>query len=279
MNATLTRLLNTISPGSYKAGLGDIINDLYVRVAAAGSGGGSTTVEDALTSVSATNALSANQGRVLNNKIPAVEDLLTSTSTATALTANQGRVLNNKIPAVENVLTSVTTTTALSAAQGKVLNDKIPTVENVLTSVTTTTALSAAQGKVLNDKIPAVDNSLASASTTNALAAAQGKALNDKLVAPAAGRTITVSDNAVLTDVTTTIRANSASAIVITIPNDSTVAWAGDALLSAIQLGAGAVSFAAGSGVTLRTPAGLPSAAQYSVFSAMRIAANEWVLL
>jgi len=51
-----------------------------------------------------------------------VIDSLTSSSATAALSANQGRVLNGLIPQVINNLTSDSTTAALSAAQGKALN-------------------------------------------------------------------------------------------------------------------------------------------------------------
>ena len=53
-----------------------------------------------------------------------VVDNLTSTDTDKALSANQGKVLNEKIPSVVDNLTSTSATSALSAKQGKVLNDK-----------------------------------------------------------------------------------------------------------------------------------------------------------
>lgn len=99
------------------------------------------------------------------------------------------------------------------------------------------------------------------------------------VIAPTSGRTITTNSNLTIGDVGNTIRVNSATAVVLTIPNDTTVAWSGDTILSAYQQGVGTVSFAAGSGVTLRTPSGLPTAVQYSIASAMRVSANEWVLL
>lgn len=126
------------------------------------------TVENVLTSTSTTNALSANQGKVLNDKIsaikvPGVIDNLNSTSTTDALSANQGKSLNDKInslniPSVVNNLTSTSTTNALSANQGKILNDKInalniPSVVDNLTSTSATDALSANQGKVLAGRI------------------------------------------------------------------------------------------------------------------------------
>lgn len=56
---------------------------------------------DNLTSTATDKPLSANQGRVLNENIPAVDDNLTSTSTTHALSANQGRVLNGKIKTLD----------------------------------------------------------------------------------------------------------------------------------------------------------------------------------
>ena len=63
--------------------------------------------------------------------IPTVTDNVTSTSTTSALSANQGKLLNDKFgnylltSSVVNNLTSTSTTAPLSAAQGKALNDKI----------------------------------------------------------------------------------------------------------------------------------------------------------
>ena len=54
------------------------------------------TVVDNLSSTSSTAALSANQGRVLDGKIPEVIDNLSSTSVSKALSAKQGKVLNEK---------------------------------------------------------------------------------------------------------------------------------------------------------------------------------------
>lgn len=63
-----------------------------------------------------------------------VENVLTSTSTTHALSAAQGKVLNdgklNKSDVVNN-LTTTDTTKALSAAQGKALNDRIASIGNV----------------------------------------------------------------------------------------------------------------------------------------------------
>jgi len=77
------------------------------------SGGSTTTVLDTLTSSSATDALSANQGRVLKALIdaitvPSVIDNLTSTSTTNALSANQGRALKTLVDGKQATLVSGT---------------------------------------------------------------------------------------------------------------------------------------------------------------------------
>ena len=116
-------------------------------------------VENVLTSESAVNALSSNQGKVLKDLV----DTINSKLSGIAEGANK--------TIVDNVLTSTSTTNALSAYQGKVLRDiitpiqakldgiatganKTTIVDNV-TSTSTTSALSANQGKVLNEKIGA----------------------------------------------------------------------------------------------------------------------------
>lgn len=84
------------------------VNGSYVAlcpVGLRGGGGGDyltpEDVVDNLTSTATDKPLSANQGRVLNENIPAVDDNLTSTSTTHALSANQGRVLNGKIKTLD----------------------------------------------------------------------------------------------------------------------------------------------------------------------------------
>jgi hypothetical protein len=54
-----------------------------------------------------------------------VVDGLTSTSATSALSAKQGKVLNEKIPPVVDALDSEVATSALSAKQGKVLKDAL----------------------------------------------------------------------------------------------------------------------------------------------------------
>lgn len=83
-------------------------------------------VENVLTSESAVNALSANQGKVLKGLIDTINTKLSGIAEGANKTT------------VENVLTSTSTTNALSANQGKVLNEKIATKQNTITRGTAT---------------------------------------------------------------------------------------------------------------------------------------------
>jgi hypothetical protein len=93
------------------------------------------------------------------------------------------------------------------------------------------------------------------------------------------GRTITGAQTAALTDANTIVYTNSASAVALTIPNDATVAWAVDTVIGLYQAGAGISSFAAGSGVTLRSPAGIAASVQYAHIYVRKVATNEWALV
>lgn len=83
-----------------------------------------------------------------------------------------------------------------------------------------------------------------------------------------------------LTDANRFRRCNNASPQTITIPAQSTVAWPDGTQIEFMQYGAGAVTIAAGAGVTLRrnSALGAASGGQYAVFGIKRIAADEWVV-
>lgn len=108
------------------------VNGSYVALCPVGlqggGGGGYLTPEDVLdnlTSTATDKPLSANQGRVLNENIPAVDDNLTSTSTTHALSANQGRVLNGKIKTLDKSNKTVKVP-SVAAQSGYSSNTSIP---------------------------------------------------------------------------------------------------------------------------------------------------------
>jgi len=70
---------------------------------------------------------------------------------------------------------------------------------------------------------------------------------------------------------------DSGSAIVLTVPSDATAGWTGAVTIAACRKGVGAVTFAAGAGVTLRGDLATP--AQYGSKGIVRIGANEWTVI
>ena len=75
------------------------------------------------------------------------------------------------------------------------------------------------------------------------------------------------------------ITLDNAAAISLILPQDSDVAFPIGTVLTAMQLGAGLVSFQAGTGATVNSRDGaLDSAGQYATFFALKRAANTWVV-
>lgn len=88
----------------------------------------------------------------------------------------------------------------------------------------------------------------------------------------------TVARTLVREDTGKFIRSSNGSATTFTIAPDSSGRWSDGSELSIMQGGAGQITVAAGSGVTLRAVPTAKTRVQYSVIQAKRIAANEWVL-
>lgn len=91
---------------------------------------------------------------------------------------------------------------------------------------------------------------------------------------------VTASATLALSHADRFLRCNSATAMTVTIPPQSTVAWADETQIEGAQWGAGQVTFAPGAGVTIRAHAdfGLKTKGQYSPFTLKRVAENEWLL-
>lgn len=76
------------------------------------------------------------------------------------------------------------------------------------------------------------------------------------------------------------ITANNASAIALTIPPNSSVAFGIGTQVNIMQLGAGQVTITAGAGVTLRSAGSkLKTNAQYAVATCLKIDTDTWVVV
>lgn len=110
------------------------------------------------------------------------------------------------------------------------------------------------------------------------LTAAQQNALATAMVALNAqtGTTYTT----VLTDDGKLITCDNASAIALTIPPNSSVAYGIGTQINIMQLGAGQVTITAGAGVTLRSAGSkLKTNGQYALATCVKIATDTWAVV
>lgn len=92
---------------------------------------------------------------------------------------------------------------------------------------------------------------------------------------PQTGTTYTLA----LADVNKVVEASNASAITVTVPPNSSVAFPVGSVLEVCQTGAGQVTVAPGSGVTLNSPAGaLKTRVQYSSAVLRKRATDTWIV-
>lgn len=83
----------------------------------------------------------------------------------------------------------------------------------------------------------------------------------------------------VLTDKNKLVTLDNGSAITVTIPDNSSVAFPTGAQINMVQKGTGAVSVTGASGVTVNATPGLNFRAQWSAATAIKIATDTWILL
>lgn len=107
-------------------------------------------------------------------------------------------------------------------------------------------------------------------------AAALNAAFNAMTINSQTGTTYTL----VSTDAGGIVTMNNASASSLTVPPNSSVAFAVGTVVTIIQLGAGTVTVAAGSGVTVRSKdSNLAMDAQYTAVGLYKIGTDEWVAI
>jgi hypothetical protein len=93
-------------------------------------------------------------------------------------------------------------------------------------------------------------------------------------------RTLATNGQLVLSDRASVVEFNSASALSLTIPPDSTVDFPEGAQVVVSRYGSGSVQIVAGSGVTLRSVDGnLYLSSQYSLATLIKRASNEWYVI
>lgn len=83
----------------------------------------------------------------------------------------------------------------------------------------------------------------------------------------------------VLADAAKTVTLSNASAVTMTVPPNSSVAFPVGTRIPLAQLGAGQVTVAAGAGVTVNATPGLKIAAQYGGAELLKTATDVWLLI
>jgi hypothetical protein len=159
---------------------------------------------------------------------------------------------------------------ALTAAAALAGTEAVPVVQSAATVKTTLSAIAAYVRSTITGYLTAANNlsDLASAAT------ARGN-LGLHAVTTQTGTAYT----AVLADADSMVRFTSASAVTFTIPPNSSVAFPVGTWIEIVQAGAGAVSVAAGSGVTVNSRSSdLTLAGQYAVAFVKQVGADTWIM-
>jgi hypothetical protein len=147
-----------------------------------------------------------------------------------------------------------------------------------VTSVTAGTGLSG--GTITTTGTIAIDATVATLTGTQTLT---NKTLTDPVVTESVNAQTGTTYTPVLTDAKQMVTLNNASAITVTIPPASSVAYTAGSKIDFIQKGAGQVTFVAGSGVTIRsngaTSASPKLTSQYSAATAWYEGSDVWYIV
>ena len=188
-----------------------------------------------------------------------------SSSGTTTLVATAVASGTLTLPAVTDTIVSLTATQTLT---NKTLTS--PTVSTPVLTLSTTTA--TAEGRIAwegtNDKIVVGDGSSTKEFTPNTIAT---------------NAQTNTTYTLVLTDRDKLVTLSNASAIALTIPLNSSVAFATGAVINIQQTGAGAVTIQGASGVTITSTGATATApvtrAQYSAASIIKTGTDSWTVI
>jgi hypothetical protein len=218
----------------------------------------------------------------LDLKAPLASPALTGVPTAP--TASDGTA-TTQVATTEFVGTAVSNLVASAPAALNTLNELATALGNDAAFSTTITNSIATKSPIASPTFTGTVTAPAITATALITASASGVAFTDgtQTKEGVASRTPIIQKTAdytlsALTERDSLIEVNSASAVIVTIPANSTVAYPIGTSIDILQTGAGQISVAGAAGVTVNATPGLKLRTQWSGATLFKRATNTWVL-
>ena len=174
-------------------------------------------------------------------------------TSSTACVGNDSRLSDARTPSDNSV-------TSAKIVDGAIVNADI----NASAAIVATKLASGVQ-----TSLGKADTATQPADLSSAIAAAQTVDINAQT-----GTTYTL----VVGDASKAVECSNASAITLTVPPNASVAFAVGTVIEVLQVGAGQVTLAPGSGVTLNAANGLKTSKQWSAVTLRKRATNDWLV-
>jgi hypothetical protein len=206
--------------------------------------------------------------------------LATVAVAAGALSINSGNITDTRVLVTTNIPESgdISSVTAGNGLSGGGSSGAV----SLAIDTTITADLSTAQ-TLTNKTISASNNTLTGVATETGTQTLTNKTLTSPKVNLGINAQTGTTYTTVLDDNGKLVTLSNASGITLTIPPNSSVAYPVGAQLNLAQLGAGQVTFAGGSGVTIVSTGATASApklrAQYSTATAVQTSTDNWLVM
>lgn len=183
----------------------------------------------------------------------------------TTLAGNGGSIT---VGATTLLVASAAGAPSTTGAQFRIIVDSEIMIVTAVSSLTFTVTRGAEGTTAAIHNDGAVVYHIVTAAPLNALIAAESQVA----ATTQAGTTYTLA----LADQGKVVELTSATAVTVTVPPNSSVAFPVGTVIEFLQYGAGQATLAAGSGVTLRNPSSLTTRAQYSTVAIRKRDTDEW---
>ena len=236
-------------------------------IAATKASEASTSATNSATSASSASTSAGNAATSETNASNSASSASTSASTATTKASEAVTSANSASGSATSASTSASTATTKASEAATSATSAFNSATNANTSYQSALAIFGNATDVSN-AVAAAQSAKTSAETARdiALAAKWFPVVTE----------LTASRTLSLTDAGKEIRCTYASAVTITVPTQSSVAWAEDTEIVIAQAGAGQVTIIGAVGVTINTSETLKTSKRYSYTGLKRVGVNVW---